>query len=81
MAAPLPTSKQSVNLASGEVRISRIRRDPPPREKPKPEVDLDEIDRRGAVLGIAVIALAIVVILFAIGMYGGWSPSQYNVQV
>lgn len=81
MAAPLPTSKQSVNLASGEVRVSRIRRDPPPKEKPLPEVDLDELDKHSAIFGITVFGLTIFVILFAIGLYGGWSPSQYSVNM
>lgn len=81
MAAPLPTSKQTVNLASGEVRVSRIRRDPPPKEKPAPEVDLDELDRRNAIIGITIFGLTIFVILFAIGVWGGWSPSQYTLNM
>lgn len=81
MAAPLPTGKQTVNLASGEVRISRIRRDPPPPPKPVKEVDIDELDRRGAVIGIIVFALAIFVIVLAVGNYNGWSPSNYMVRM
>ena len=78
MAAPLPTLKQSVNLASGEVRVSRIRRDPPPKVEPLPEVDLDELDRRSMIIGVTVFALAIFVIVFAVGTWGGWSPSDYT---
>lgn len=78
MAAPLPTGKQTVNLASGEVRVSRIRRDPPPPPKPEIYVDPEDRDRRDAIIGITLFALAIFVIVLAVGAYNGWSPSQYT---
>ena len=54
MAAPLKTGKQTVNLASSGVKVSRIRRDPPPKVKVK-EVDPDEVDRNDVVIGVLVI--------------------------
>lgn len=73
-------AKQSVNLASGEVRVSRIRRDPPPKVKEK-EIDPDEIDRTSVVVGVLVFALSIFVIILAVGSYKGWSPGEYTIHV
>ena len=80
MARPLSTGKQSVNLASGEVRVSKIRRDPPPVVKEK-IVYPDVVDRRDVVIGVIAFALALFVIVLAIGSYNGWSPREYIVQV
>ena len=81
MARPLQTGKQSVNLAAGEVRVSKIRRDPPPVVKEKVVLDPDERDRRDVVIGILAFALAMFVILFAFASYSGWSPRQYTVHI
>ena len=81
MASPLPTGKQSVNLAASGPRVSRIRRDPPPPVKPVVVVDPEERDRRDVILGVITFALAIFVILFGFGRYSSWSPSQYTVEV
>lgn len=78
MASPL--RKQSVNLASGEVRVSRIRRDPPPKVKEK-EVDPDTIDRRDVLIGVIAFALALFVIILAVSSYNGWSPAKYTIHV
>jgi hypothetical protein len=81
MASPLKTAKQSVNLASGEVRVSRIRRDPPPVVKEKAPVDPEERDRRDVVIGILAFALALFVILIAFSAYTGQSPREYIIQM
>ena len=81
MASPLPTAKQSVDLASSGPRVSKIRRDPPPPEKPKAIRHPDEVDRTAVVVGVVVIALALLVIIFAFGSWSGWTPQQYTVEV
>jgi len=80
MAAPLRTAKQSVNLTA-PVRVSRIRRDPPP---PVKKVDIrtrNERDTRNGIIGVVAFAVAIAIILVAVGSYAGWSPSQYTVRL
>jgi len=79
MASPL--KKQSVNLGSGEVRVSKIRRDPPPKVKEVPVRDPDEVDRRDVIIGVVAFALAVFVIILAVSAYTGHSPRQYIVQV
>jgi hypothetical protein len=79
MASPLQTGKQSVNLAAGEVRISRIRRDPPPAVKEVVVRDPDERDARMVVIGIVTFALALFVIAIGFSSVTGWSPRQYTV--
>jgi hypothetical protein len=84
MASPLPTRKQSVDLGSGEVRVSRIRRDPPPRpEKPKELRHPDVVNRSAVVVGVLVFAVALIVILFAFTIFSGydWSPKQVVLHV
>ena len=78
MASPLASSKPSVDLGKGGVRVSRIRRDPPP---PAPEIviaERNERDARMVVVGIITFALALVVIGIALMSYAGWSPRQYT---
>jgi hypothetical protein len=77
MASPLSTGKKSVNLAAGEVRVSKIRRDPPPKVKEIPVRDADERDQRDVVIGVIAFTLAIVVILLAVAAYTGHSPREY----
>lgn len=77
MASPLSTGKKSVNLAAGEVRVSKIRRDPPPKVKEIPVRDADERDREDVMIGIVAFALAIFVIMLAIASYTGHSPREY----
>lgn len=81
MARPLPTGKQTVNLASGEVRVSKIRRDPPPPVKPTALRHPDEVNRSAVVVGVVAFALAIFVIILAVGSYNGWSPRRYTVDI
>ena len=82
MASPQPTGKQSVNLASsdGAPRVSRIRRDPPPKAELPVVVDAVEREQWAVVLGVLSFALAIFVIILALAMYAGWSPSQYTIE-
>ena len=78
MASPLQTGKQSVNLAAGEVRVSKIRRDPPPAVKEIVVRDPDERDARMVVIGIVTFALALFVIAIGFSSVTGWSPRQYT---
>jgi hypothetical protein len=80
MARPLKAGKQSVNLASGELRVSRIRRDPPPKVKEK-IVDRDERNRWDAIVGVTAITIAILVIIYAVSSYNGWTPREYTIEV
>ena len=81
MATPLPTTKQSIDLASGAVRGSRIRRDPPAAVKELEVRDPNERNTLMLVAGILAFALAIVIITIGIAGAAGWSPSQYTVHV
>ena len=81
MASPLSTAKKSVNLAAGEVRVSKIRRDPPPKIKEIPVRDADERDREDVLIGIVAFALAIFVIMLAVASYTGHSPREYILQM
>ena len=74
-------AKQSVNLASGEARVSRIRRDPPPKVVEK-EIDPDVVDRRDVVIGVLAFALSIFVIILAFGNRpSGWTPQEYTLEL
>ena len=73
MARPLPSGKQSVDLAtagaaraSNKVAGSKIRRDPPPQVKELEIVDIERRDARTVVFGILFFTLIMVVI--AIGL-------------
>lgn len=81
MAKPLQTGKQSVNLATSEVRVSKIRRDPPPVVKQLEVRDPRELERRDVIIGVLAFALAIFVIILAFGSYWGWSPREYTIHV
>ena len=65
--------------ASG-VRVSRIRRDPPPKVKEK-LVDPKEVERRDTVIGVLAFTFAILVITFALASYNGWTPRQYTLEI
>ena len=81
MAKPLHSSKQSVDLAQPVVRVSRIRRDPPPPVKEVSAADIREQDARSTMIGIVVMVLALVVVLAGLSTAAGWSPSQYSIQI
>lgn len=79
MASPLKTGKQTVDLAvPGGVRVSRIRRDPPPKLKEISIEERNERDQRNAVIGVAAFTMALLIIIFAISNWAGWTPSQYH---
>ncbi len=77
MASPLTTAKQSVSLASSGVRVSKIRRDPPPVMKELEVPDPDKRDTRTVVIGILTFTLALLFIGIAVSSYVGWSPREY----
>lgn len=81
MARPLKSSKQTVDLAAPAVRGSRIRRDPPPKVKEISLEERTERDQRMAAIGIAAFTMAIMIILYGIASYSGWSPSQYTIYI
>ena len=81
MASPLKRGKQAVDLATKEVRVSRIRRDPPPVVKELVVRDRNESDRINAIIGIVTFALALFVILLGVSSWTGWSPTQYTIHI
>ena len=81
MASPLPSSKQSVDLAAPAVRVSRIRRDPPPPVKEVTIVDIEEREGWAVVIGVATFALALFVIVVGVSNAVGWSPRDYTVRI
>ena len=81
MASPLSTRKQAVNLSTGEVRVSKIRRDPPPAAKLTAVRHPDGNDRPAVVIGVIAFALAIFVLTMAFGSWSGWSPGQYRMEL
>ena len=81
MASPLKPGKQPIVLAPDGTRVSRIRRDPPPVARQTVVPDRDELDRRTVPVGIILFALALVVAIFGLGAWAGWSPSQYTLEV
>lgn len=81
MAHPLPTAKQSVDLASSGPAVSRIRRDPPPAVKEIAAVDIEEREGWAIVVGVVSFALALFVVVLAISNAAGWTPSQYSVNI
>ena len=81
MAAPLPTAKRTVDLAaSGAARVSRIRRDPPPKSKDKAptRAELREREAWNMAIGIIALTVALFVILVAVSRWAGWSLSDYE---
>ena len=79
MASPLNARKKSVDMAAPVVRVSRIRRDPPPPVRLVTLAEVKQRDARDTVIGIVVVALAVFVILIGASNAAGWSPSQYEI--
>ena len=77
MASPLASGKQSVSLAPNGVRVSKIRRDPPPVVKEIAVADPDKRDARTVVLGLLTLTLILVVIAVGVSSALGWSPRDY----
>ena len=80
MAAPLNTGKKSVNLAA-PVRVSKIRRDPPPPVKKVEVRDPEERDTQMVIIGVVSFAVALFIVLIGFSAYSGWSPSDYTIQI
>lgn len=81
MASPPQTGKRSVDLKAPGVRVSRIRRDPPP--KPVKEMSISERDERNqrmVVIGVLAFAAAFFIIIIGFSSAVGWSPSQYIIE-
>lgn len=81
MAKLLLPRRKTVDLSAPVQRVSRIRRDPPPPVKEVSAVDIKEQDARTITIGIISFALALVVILLAIGNGADWSPSHYTIRL
>ena len=81
MARPLQTSKQAVNLAASGARVSKIRRDPPPKVKEVTIADRDERDARIVVIGVIAFTLAVLAVIIGLAAYKGWSPRQVTLEV
>jgi len=81
MTSPLQSRKKSVDMAAPVLRVSRIRRDPPPPVKQVSTADIKEREARNIVIGIIAFALALVVILTALTNAAGWSPSQITIRI
>ena len=81
MAAPLAPGKKPVDLAATGPRVSRIRRDPPPKVKEITLVDLREREARTVVIGVTVFAIALIAILIGFATAKGWSPTQLTVVI
>jgi hypothetical protein len=80
MAAPLKTGKHSVKLGA-PVRVSKIRRDPPPVVKKVEVRDPEERETQMVVVGVVGFALAVFIVVIGFSNYGGWSPSDYSIEV
>jgi hypothetical protein len=81
VASPLNSRKKTVDLAAPVVRVSRIRRDPPPKVKEVTAVEVKEREAWTVAIGIATFALALFAILFVVSDAAGWSPSQYTITI
>lgn len=81
MASPLSTRKASVDLAGEGVRVSKIRRDPPPVARKTVVPDREIVDRRAVAIGILVFALALVVVIIGVASWTGWSPAQHTIYI
>ena len=81
MAAPLQTGKKTVDLAAPAVPGSRIRRDPKPKARQTVVPDRDERDQKVVVWGVAVFAVALLVIIIGLSAAVGWTPRDYVVAI
>ena len=76
--ARLIPRKSAVDMAAPAVRGSRIRRDPPMPEKKVTAGEIKDRDARAMAIGIATLAIALIVVLLSGTNLAGWSPSQYT---
>lgn len=82
MARPLKAGKKTVDLATPEVRVSRIRRDPPPPKLKEITIrERNERDIRMALIGIVAFTAALIIIAIGVSSWTGWSPREYTVYI
>ena len=81
MASPLIKRKQPVKLAAQTVRVSRIRRNPPPVAKKEPVIDREDREKIAVTVGVLAVALALLVVTLGLGIYAGWSPADYELHI
>jgi len=82
MTRPAPSGKEYIDLAAEAAKPSRIRRDPPAAAPKKTVVpDREIVDRRMVAIGILAIAVALVIIIIAVGSWMGWTPRQYTANI
>jgi hypothetical protein len=80
MAAPLPSRKNTVDLTARGVRVSRIRRDPPP--KPVKELTREQIrarELRAMVIGITALTFSLLVVFWQLAQLSGWQPAPITI--
>jgi len=81
MAVTFKARKQTVDLAAPRIAGSRIRRNPPPPPGKPPVLDREDREKLGTTFGVLGVALALVVVILAVGIYAGWSPREYEVHI
>ena len=80
MAAPLNTAKSTVDLSAPGVKGSRNRRNPPPAVKELSLAEIRERQTRHAIVGIAVMTLALCLLLWGAASIAGWTPRDYTLR-
>jgi hypothetical protein len=80
MAAPLNSSKQTVNLAAGP-RVSRIRRSPLPPPRKEPMLDREDREKLSVTFGVIAVAIALSIAIFIFAAYSGWSPREQHLHI
>ena len=68
MSTPSAPRKPSVDLAADAPRASRIRKEPPPLEKPKTLRSFYSPEQEGWVVGIGVVLFAVAIFIISIGI-------------
>ena len=81
MANPFQSRKKTVDMAAPVVRVSRIRRDPPPPVKKVSVRDIKEREAHTIVIGITAFALALFIIALGFSSAMGWTPRHYIVHM
>ena len=73
--------KPTVDMAAPVVRVSRIRRDPPPKVKEVSAADIREREAWVTVVGIGSFALALFVVAMGLSNAAGRSPSEIVIHI
>ena len=72
MASPFHSRKKPVDMAAPVLRVSRIRRDPPPVERKELVVDVEGREQWTVIIGVVTFAIAIFVLILAFGAVIRW---------